>query len=58
MGALKCTIGFVKTYNLEMLYLVFGNEISLNIYILNFEMHHLHTFMMQLLFIFMKFTFL
>jgi hypothetical protein len=28
-GALKCTIGFVKTCNLEMLYLVFGNEISL-----------------------------
>jgi len=30
MGALKYTIGFVKTCNLEnLLYLVFGNEISL-----------------------------
>ncbi len=29
MGALKYTIGFVKTCNLELLYLVFGNEMSL-----------------------------
>jgi hypothetical protein len=29
MGALKYIIGFVKTCNLEMLYLVFGNEVSL-----------------------------
>jgi hypothetical protein len=29
MATLKYTIGFVKTCNLEMLYLVFGNEISL-----------------------------
>jgi hypothetical protein len=27
MGAVKYTIGFVKTCNLEMLYLVFGNEV-------------------------------
>jgi CO dehydrogenase/acetyl-CoA synthase gamma subunit (corrinoid Fe-S protein) len=29
MEALKYTIDFVKTCNLEMLYLVFGNEVSL-----------------------------
>jgi len=29
MEALKYTISFVKTCNLEMLYLVFGNEVSL-----------------------------
>jgi hypothetical protein len=29
MVVLKYTINFVKTYNLEMLYLVFGNEVSL-----------------------------
>jgi hypothetical protein len=29
MEALKCTMDFVKTCNLEMLYLVFGNEVSL-----------------------------
>jgi hypothetical protein len=29
MEALKYTIDFVKTSNLEMLYLVFGNEVSL-----------------------------
>jgi hypothetical protein len=29
MGALKYTVGFVKTCNLEMLYLVFGNEVNL-----------------------------
>jgi hypothetical protein len=29
MGALKYTIGFVKTCDLELLYLVFENEISL-----------------------------
>ncbi len=31
MWALKYTIGFVKTCNLKMLYLVFGNEIRLAI---------------------------
>jgi hypothetical protein len=29
MGALKYTIGFVKTCNLEMLYLDFGDEMRL-----------------------------
>jgi hypothetical protein len=29
MGALKYTINFVKTCNLKMLDLVFGNEVSL-----------------------------
>jgi hypothetical protein len=58
MRALKYTIGFVKTCNLKMLYLVFGNEISLRHLIFNFQTHHLHTFMMQLLSILMKFTFL
>jgi hypothetical protein len=29
MEALKYTIDFVETYNLKMLYLVFGNEVSL-----------------------------
>jgi len=29
MEALKYTINFVKTCNLKMLYLVFGNEVSL-----------------------------
>jgi hypothetical protein len=29
MGALKYTICFVKKSNLEMLYLVFGNEVNL-----------------------------
>jgi hypothetical protein len=28
MLALKYTVDFVKTYNLEMLYLVIGNEVS------------------------------
>jgi hypothetical protein len=31
MGALKYTISFVKTCNLEMLYLDFGDEISFKI---------------------------
>jgi hypothetical protein len=29
MEALKYTVDFVETCNLEMLYLVFGNEVSL-----------------------------
>jgi hypothetical protein len=37
MGALKYTIDFLKTCNLEMLYLVFGNEISLKHLILKFS---------------------
>jgi hypothetical protein len=57
MVALNYTIDFVKTCNLEMLYLVFGNEVSLRHLNLFFQMHYLHTFMMQLLFILMKFTF-
>jgi hypothetical protein len=58
MGALNYTIGFVKTCNLKMLYLVFGNEMSLRHLIFYFQTHYLHTFMMQLLSILMKSTFL
>ena len=58
MEALKYTINFVKTCNLKMLYLFFGNEVRLDISIFNFQLHYLHTFMMQLIFIFMKISFL
>jgi hypothetical protein len=56
MWALKYTITFVKTCNLKMLYLFFGNEVRLDISIFNFQLHYLHTFMMQLFFILMMST--
>jgi hypothetical protein len=58
MVTLKYTIDFVKTCNLEMLYLVTRNEISLRHLNFLFSMHYLHTFMVQLPFILIQFTFL
>jgi hypothetical protein len=37
MGTLKYTIDYVKTCNLELLYLVFGNELSLRHFIFKFS---------------------
>ncbi len=58
MKALKYTIIFVKTCNLKMIYLVFGNELNLKHLNFNSQMHYLHTFMTQLFFIIVKSTFL
>ncbi len=58
MKALKYTIIFVKTCNLKMIYLVFGNELNLKNFNFNFQMHYLHIFMTQLLFISVQSTFL
>jgi hypothetical protein len=58
MGALKYTIDFVKTCNLEILYLVSGNEVSLKHLIFKFSNALFTHFHDALLFIFMKFTFL
>jgi hypothetical protein len=40
MWALKYIKGFVKTSNLEMLYLVFGNEVKLDISVLLMDGFH------------------
>jgi hypothetical protein len=43
MEALKYTIDFVQTCNLEMLYLVFGNEVSLRHFIFLVFKHIIYT---------------
>jgi len=58
MEALKYSVDFVKTCNLKILYLVFGNEVSLRHLIFKFSITLFIYFYDAIFFILMKFTFL